>query len=249
MEGRPILYDELADWWPLLSAPSDYAEHAAFYTRTLQAYSETTPRTLLELGSGGGNNASHLKQTFGLTLVDLSPQMLRVSAALNPECAHHVGDMRSVRLGREFDCVFLQDAVSYMTTPEDLQRAMRTAFVHCRAGGVALFAPDFVRETFEPSTECGGHDDGARGLRYVSWAWDPDPRDSTFVTDFAYLLRSGEGEPQVRRDRHLVGLFSSADWMDTLRAVGFKATELDYQHADAPVGTQVFVGVRPGADT
>jgi hypothetical protein len=136
-----------------------------------------------------------------------------------------------------------------MTTVEDLRSAVRTALLHCRARGVALFAPDFVRETFEPSTECGGHDDDARGLRYVSWAWDPDPSDTTFVADFAYLLRSGRGEPQVRSDRHLQGLFSSADWMDTLRSVGFIATELDYQHSDAPVGTKLFVGVRPAADT
>ncbi|MDH3427689.1 MAG: class I SAM-dependent methyltransferase [Gemmatimonadota bacterium] len=249
MEGRPILYDELADWWPLLSAPSDYAEHAAFFGRTLQEHSETTPRTLLELGSGGGNNASHLKRTFALTLVDLSPQMLRVSAELNPECAHHVGDMRSARLGREFDCVFVQDAVSYMTTPDDLHSAVRTAFVHCRARGVALFAPDFVRETFEPSTECGGRDDGIRGLRYVAWTWDPDPSDTTFVTDFAYLLRRDAGEPQVRWDRHVQGLFSTADWLATLRDVGFIATELDHRHSDGPAGTKVFVGVRPAADT
>ena len=25
------LYNELADWWPLMSAPADYAEEAAFY--------------------------------------------------------------------------------------------------------------------------------------------------------------------------------------------------------------------------
>ena len=58
---------------------------------------------MLELGSGGGNNASHLKAHFQLTLVDLSPAMLAVSRALNPECEHLQGDMRTVRLGRRFD--------------------------------------------------------------------------------------------------------------------------------------------------
>ena len=32
-------------------------------------------------------------------------------------------------------------AIDYMTTAEDLARAVTTAFVHCRPGGVALFAP------------------------------------------------------------------------------------------------------------
>jgi hypothetical protein len=29
------LYDELAEWWPLFSAPEDYAEEAAFFARLL----------------------------------------------------------------------------------------------------------------------------------------------------------------------------------------------------------------------
>ena len=33
----PKLYDQLAAWWPLLSAPADYAEEAAFYARHLLA--------------------------------------------------------------------------------------------------------------------------------------------------------------------------------------------------------------------
>ncbi|MHC4615594.1 MAG: class I SAM-dependent methyltransferase, partial [Planctomycetota bacterium] len=57
---------------------------------------------VLELGSGGGNNASHLKKWFDMTLVDLSPHMLEVSRALNPECSHQQGDMRTVRLGTLF---------------------------------------------------------------------------------------------------------------------------------------------------
>jgi hypothetical protein len=40
-----------------------------------------------------------------MTLVDLSEEMLVVSRQLNPECQHHQGDMRTVRLGRTFDAV------------------------------------------------------------------------------------------------------------------------------------------------
>ena len=171
----PKLYNELAAWWPLLSAPHDYAEEAAGYQRILLEASGIPTHTLLELGSGGGNNASHLKARFSLVLVDRSPGMLRVSRALNPECEHVEGDMRTVRLGREFDAVFVHDAVVYMTTEADLRRAIETAYVHCKPGGAALFAPDHVRENFRPSTDHGGHDDGTRGLRYLEWTWDPDP--------------------------------------------------------------------------
>ncbi len=82
--GQLRLYTDLAKWWPLCSSPDEYKEEAEIYRRTLLHHSPRTPVTLLELGSGGGNNASHLKRHFKMTLVDLSPGMLRVSRKLNP---------------------------------------------------------------------------------------------------------------------------------------------------------------------
>lgn len=40
--------------------------------------------------------------------------------------------MRTVRLGRTFDAVFVHDAVDYMTSEDDLRHVIETAFVHCR---------------------------------------------------------------------------------------------------------------------
>ena len=127
MDDLPRLYTELADWWPVLSVPEDYAEEAQFYRKAILSAAEIPVKTMLELGSGGGNNASHLKEAFQMTLVDLSPGILKVSMALNPECEHSQGDMRTVRLGRTFDAVFIHDAIVYMTTEQDLRMAIQTA--------------------------------------------------------------------------------------------------------------------------
>lgn len=241
------MYADLAGWWPLLSAPEDYAEEAAFYRRALLDASSRPVRTVLELGSGGGNNASHLKAHFRLTLVEPSPGMRAVSEALNPECEHVEGDMRTVRLGRVFDAVFVQDAVCYMTTEADLRRAAETAFVHCAPGGAALFAPDHVRETFRPSTEHGGHDgaDG-RGLRYLAWTRDPDPEDTTYLVDYAFLLREADGTVRVAHDRHVEGLFARADWLRVLAGAGFEPTVVPFTHPEIDRPLDVFVGRRPG---
>ena len=249
MAETPKLYSELAPWFHLLTAPIDYAEEAESYRKTLLEACEEPPRTLLELGSGGGNNASHLKALFTMTLVDLSPAMLDVSRTINPELEHIEGDMRTVRLGRVFDAVFVHDAVDYMTTEQDLRQAMESAFVHCRPGGVALFVPDHVRETFRPSTEHGGHDGGGRGLRYVEWTHDPDPADSTYTVDFAYLLRETDGSVRVEQDRHLCGLFSREDWLRLLAEVGFQPKAQPVEHSEVEPGSwEEFVAVRPPGD-
>jgi hypothetical protein len=111
-----------------------------------------------------------------------------------------------------------------MATPEDLQRALETVAVHCRPGGAALIAPDFVRETFRPSTEHGGYDDpDGRGLRYLAWTWDPDPGDTSYVVDYAYLLRHRDGSVEVVHDRHIEGLVAREEWLRWLRDAGFVA--------------------------
>ncbi len=197
--------------------------------------------TLLELGSGGGNTASHLKDHFRLTLADLSPAMLEVSRALNPECEHLLGDMRSLRVGRVFDRVLIHDAIMLMTTEEDLRQTLATAFAHCRPGGGALFAPDWVRETFGPATEHGGCDRDGRGLRYVEWIREPAPGDTCCRADFALLLREADGSVRVEHDRQVFGLFPRTDWLRLLGEVGFAPRSLP-----DPFGRELFVGVRPG---
>jgi SAM-dependent methyltransferase len=241
------MYHELASWWPLLSAPAVYAEEAAIYRRLLDEAADPPPTTVLELGSGGGNNASHLKAHYQLTLVDLAPGMLEVSRELNPECEHLQGDMRTVRLGRAFDAVFVHDAIDYMTTTEDLRKAMETAFAHCRPGGGALFAPDHLRETFRTGTDHDGHDGTAgRGVRYLEWTWDPDPLDTSYTVDYAYLLRDTDGSVRVEHDRHVVGLFPRATWLELLEEVGFQARAVPVEHSELEPGTyELFVATRP----
>ena len=215
-------YGDLASWWPLISPVEEYTEEAELIAQLLGSASSPV-REVLELGSGGGSNAAHLKQQFSLTLVDLAPEMLEVSERLNPECVHEQGDMRSVRLGREFDAVFVHDAVGYMTSTDDLAAAAGTAFQHCRPGGVAVFIPDEITETYEPGTEQGGTDgpDG-RGVRYLEWSWDPDPADTTTVTQYVFVLRDPDNAVHVVHEEHQFGLFDRQTWLDVLTEAGFQ---------------------------
>ena len=50
------MYGELADWWRLLSPVDEYVEEAAVFKAALLEHAPSRPRTLLELGSGGGDS-------------------------------------------------------------------------------------------------------------------------------------------------------------------------------------------------
>jgi SAM-dependent methyltransferase len=239
-------YGELAGWWPLVSPPHEYAEEAAF-ARGLLASAPIPVREVLELGSGGGHNAVHLKAAFDMTLVDLSEAMLEVSRALNPECAHIQGDMRTIRLGRRFDAVFAHDAIDYMTSEGDLALAIATAFAHCRPGGVAVFVPDHLADDFEADSGQGGGDapDG-RGVRYVDWTWDPDPADTWIRTDYAFLLRGVDGVVEVAHESHRTGLFARERWLALLGEAGFVARAVTEETSEDRPARTLFVAESPG---
>lgn len=242
---EPRLYHDLAPWWPLVSRPDAHALEAAFYRRVLVAACRHSPRTLLELGSGGGHNALYLKKHFRTTLVDLSRPMLEVSERLNPECFHVEGDMRELRLGERFDTVFIHDAIMYMTTTAELRSTLETAWVHCTPGGALLLAPRFVRESFRAGTRYGGHDDGSRSLRFVEWTHDPEAHGRRYRVEYAFLLREGDGPSRVVEDTHEFGLYSRAEWIGYMESAGFDVQAVACEPAQRKRGqTHVFVGTR-----
>jgi SAM-dependent methyltransferase len=240
--ARLHLYTDLATWWPVFSPPSHYVEEAQDLLPTLLAAPDAPPRTMLELGSGGGSLAFHFKAHLTLTLSDLSAEMLAMSRQINPECEHVQGDMRTLDVGRQFDLVFIHDAIMYMLDPASIRAALATAYRHCRPGGALVVVPDCVRETFEPTTSHGGEGEpGGRALRYLEWTWDPDPSDDTCEVAFAFLLREPDGTVHVDTDHHQFGLFARQAWLDWFHQTGFAPeTRLD------PWQRDVFTGRKPG---
>lgn len=244
----PDIYGSLASWYPLLDPLEDHEEEAEAIAAALLEAGAPEGGSLLELGCGAGNNAHFLRRHFRCTLVDLSPEMLDHSRARNPDSEHHLGDMRTVRLGRVFDAVVVHDALCYLLTEADLAAMVQTAFAHLRPGGIAHFAPDCVAETFQEWTEESEASDGARTLRTLAWTWDPDPSDTTYVVDYALMLRE-HGAVRVVHDPHVEGLFPTATWERVMRQAGFEVRRVG-REAEGIEGTGYcdfgFIGVRPG---
>lgn len=133
-----------------------------------------------------------------------------------------------------------------MTTEADLGAATQTAALHCAAGGIVLLFPDHTTETFEEGTDHGGNDDETgRGVRYLEWTWDPDPSDTTYLADYAYLLRDETGHVEAVHDRHTCGLFRNATWIDLIERAGLRAEHRLLEHSEAPPGLNAFIGVNP----
>jgi SAM-dependent methyltransferase len=233
-DSQYSLYRELADWWPLISPAAEYAGDAARIAAAF-ASADIPVQAVLDLGSGGGHVAAHLKDGRSLTLVDLSRQMLEVSARLNPECRHLQGDMRTVRLGELFDGVLVHDSIDYVTTQPELRQVIDTAFAHCRPGGVAVFAPDHTAETFRPGTGGGGgRDASGRQASFRERTSDPDPADDWILAEYEFTLTEADGTPRLVPEAHRLGCFRRETWLRLLADAGFAA--------------EVQAGIRAGND-
>jgi len=241
----PRLYSDIAAWWPLVSHPDEYAEEAVWIINAFRETLGRTPATMLELGSGGGNTASHLTRDVRMTLVDRSPAMLEISRKLNPDTEHFEGDMRCVRLNRTFETVMIHDAIMYMTTEDDLLAALVTARAHLAPGGVLMVLPDYVAETFEPEVDTGGNDarDGSgRGVRYISWSHAPAAGATSQDTDYVFLIRAADGSVDVVHDRHTTGIFARSTWQEVFVRAGFEPVRVWHDDWERDVFTARIAG-------
>lgn len=236
------MYTEFAEYWPLISDPADYAEEAGRWRDALRSRLGPGRHEILELGVGGGNNLSHLTGDFQATAADISPQMLAQARKLNPEVEFHVGDMRSIRLGRKFKAVIIHDAIAYMLTEDDLRAAFATAAAHLDPGGVFVTSPDWVRETFrDPSVNQGTNTDGRVTLTSLKYTCDPDPTDTTIESIMWYIIREGGGI-RVEHDRHVMGLFPRQTWVDLMEEAGFSVEKVRYDVHEDGRQAYLFVG-------
>jgi hypothetical protein len=154
--------------------------------------------------------------------------------------------MRTVRLGRLFDAVLVHDAVDYVTTRDELELVIGTAYAHCRPGGVAVFAPDHTAETFRPGTGAGGGRDGnGREASFTERTSDPDRGDDWILAEYEFTLREPDGTVTVVPEAHRLGSFRRATWLELLTAAGFDAQVRPLASAGRSPRV-LFVGLRPG---
>ena len=244
LEVRSIrLYYDLAYLWPIISPPEEYGSEARVFADIVHDELGPGRHRLLELGVGGGHNLFHLTAGFECTAVDLSPDMLALSQALNPGVDHHGGDMRSIRLDGVFDAVLVHDAASYLLTEQDLQETFATAAAHLLPGGVLMVAPDWVQETFPDGWVYDwDRKQGDIEVNIQEVMVDPDPADTQVESTYTYTIKK-EGETTVEVDTHITGLFPLNTWSGLMGQAGFSVEVRPLPPNEGGYGSWLFIGL------
>ncbi len=231
-EIRNRLYNDLSWLWPMWDTPSEYQQYCKTVTLLIDKYSDRELKTLLNVGCGGGKNAFNLKERFKVTGLDISRPMLNLASELNPECEFILEDMRDYDLDRKFDVVLIDDAVSYMTSEEDLFAVFERAHEHLTPDGIMLAGPDFTKESFVQNLTQTTHSVSPRGASdidviFVENNYDPVSSDTTYEALIIYIIREN-GKLRIEKDMHILGLFSINTWRRLLMRVGFHFHEEIY---------------------
>ncbi len=219
------LYGDLAWLWPIWEDVEEYSKESELIAKLIKQNAKIEVHSLLDIGCGGGKNAFHLKKYFALTGIDISEAMLSNAKNLSPQCEFYVGDMREFDLGSQFDSVFINDSIAYMTTEEDLLKTFQRAYKHLRAGGVMITCPDVCKETFSQNTTrvSTSQTDGLE-ITFIENNYDRNPEDDTYELTFIFLIREA-GKLRIETDHHVCGLFKLDVWRKLLRQGGFEVHE------------------------
>ena len=246
-----ISYDELAWTEPIVSPPELLSDEIELYCRLIRENSLIEPKTLLHLASGAGIGDYTFKKHFTVTGVDISKGMLEVARRINPDVTYHFGDMRRVDLGEKFDAVAIPDSIGYMTTLDDLRKAVHTACKHLKPGGVLLITAHMQEEFRENNFAYSGSTDGIEVTVFENnYIIDADR--TKYEATIIYLIRRN-GELEIFTDRHIIGLFASETWHRLfkeltleLKQVALKDLYAPYILGEGEYPLQIFVCTRPG---
>jgi SAM-dependent methyltransferase len=144
------VFGAYAQFYDALYQDKNYSAECDFLEQIFVRYASTPVRSILDLGCGTGGHALPLaRRGYAVTGVDRSETMLaearRKAQTLDLDFGLRLldflaGDIRTLDLGRVFDAVIAMFAViSYQTSNEDLQAALRTARRHLQPGGLFVF--------------------------------------------------------------------------------------------------------------
>jgi len=226
----------------------EYANYCAQVIRLITQHAQRPVRSLLNIGCGGGKNVFNLKEHYQVTGLDLSPAMLEQAKTLNPTCEFIEGDMRSFSLGRTFDAVLLDDAISFMISRPELSAAFQAAFFHLNPGGIMITTPDVTTETFyqnQTAATPATNKDKPESIDvvFIENLYDPDPKDEHYEATIVYVIREN-GILRIETDRYTLGLFPLDTWRQTLSKVGFAVDEGKYVEDENTY--TIFACTKPG---
>jgi len=197
-------------------------------------------RTLLDVACGTGGHLEHLRDRFDVTGFERSSHMAALARKKVPDVEIHEGHMRRFDLGATFDAVTcLFSSIGYMTTTDDLARALTAMVGHLTPGGVLVVDPWLFPDRWIPGHvgAVAASEPGTAIARVTS----SHRMGRLSVLEYHYTTATAEGVDRFS-ERHEMGLFTRAEYEAAFERAG--ATGVAYEPGGFDARGR-FVATRP----
>ena len=150
------MYGEMAQYYDRIYSFKDYAVETEKLIGWIEAHRLSNGRRLLDVACGTGRHLEFLSQSFYAEGLDFSAELLKLAQKRNPGLTFHCADMRTFDRPSSYDvitCLF--SSIGYMTTIEDLKKAVANMAGHLVPGGVLIIEPWLTPDVWKPGTVHG----------------------------------------------------------------------------------------------
>lgn len=220
-------YDALYSW-------KDYEGEAARLHELIQQL-RPGARTLLDVACGTGKHLEHLRAHYEAEGLDLEADFLTLARQRLEGTPLHQGDMRTFDLGKRFDVVTcLFSSIAYMTSLDNLRRAVQTMADHVDDGGLLIVEPFFGPEQFEAGTPWALFVDEP-DLK-IARMDVPEVDGAVGMIPFQYLVATG-GAVEHFTEIHHLGLYTHEEYVEAFSAAGLEATH----DPEGPMGRGLYM--------
>jgi SAM-dependent methyltransferase len=231
-EGRPrwaeIAYEAIAPFYDDFTAHHDYELWLGNLLPELERHGLQGNR-LLDVGCGTGKSfIPMLERGWEVTGCDISAAMIELAAAKVGDTADlSVADMRDLPRFGEFDLVWcLDDAVNYLLSDEELERALSGMRRNLGPGGLLMFDVNAIQayRTFF-AEEVVIEREGWQLVWKGRSSPDAEPG-SISEASFEVQPLEGEDSPRIAPEMHRQRHFPEAEVLATFEAVGLECLEV-----------------------
>jgi ubiquinone/menaquinone biosynthesis C-methylase UbiE len=193
--------------------------------------------TLLDIACGTGKHVYYLRNYYTVEGLDLNPELLELARQRCPDVTFHQGNMVDFHLERSFDVVTcLFSAIGYVKTVGNLDNTVAKMAQHLKSGGMLVVEPWFTPENYwkdRVTLNCVDQPE----LK-IAWMYVSELQGRLSIADIHYLVGTPQGIDHFT-ERHEVGLFTHAEYLDAFRKCG-----LDVRHDPIGLfGRGMYIGV------
>ena len=216
------MFTASAEFYDLIySTFKDYAGEAAQITHLLRRLNPHC-QTVLDVACGTGEHARLLAAAgFVVDGLDLDPAFVQIAQQKHPTGRFFEADMSEFHLAHRYDAVLcLFSSIGYLTTLDQVTRALICFREHLAPGGVIAIEPWFPPGVLDPE-RVSRHTGEANGVR-VSRVSRIEIEGRVSRLRFEYEIADGTGTRHAS-EVHELGLFTTAELMRTFREAGLDA--------------------------